>query len=82
MLTQANCGLCDHAKEVLHRVAADYPLDVRVVDLASRGGQALAVQGGILFPPGVFLDGQPFSYGRVSEGKLRRELARRGAERN
>ncbi len=31
----------------------------------------------MLFPPGIFLDGEPFSYGRPSERKLRRELERR-----
>ncbi|MGH9252739.1 MAG: hypothetical protein ACRD0W_24965 [Acidimicrobiales bacterium] len=30
-----------------------------------------------LFPPGVLLDDDPFGYGRLSERKLRRELARR-----
>lgn len=30
-----------------------------------------------MFPPGIFLDGEPFSYGRPSERKLRRELERR-----
>jgi len=28
------------------------------------------------FPPAVFVDGQPFSYGRLSERKLRRTLDR------
>lgn len=32
---------------------------------------------GILFAPGVLVDGAPFSYGRRSERKLRRHLARR-----
>ncbi len=32
---------------------------------------------GILFLPGVFLDGVPFAYGRLSERRLRRELQRR-----
>ena len=31
------------------------------------------------FPPGIFVDGEPFSYGRLSEKKLRRELDRRRA---
>jgi hypothetical protein len=30
------------------------------------------------FPPAVLIDGEPFSYGRLSERKLRRDLARRG----
>ena len=40
-------------------------------------GQVLAERSGVLFPPGIFLDGEPFSYGRLSERKLRRELEQR-----
>jgi len=29
-----------------------------------------------MFPPGLFLDGEPFSYGRPSERKLRKALER------
>lgn len=76
LLTQARCDLCDHAREVLHRVAEDFAMDVRILDVGSEEGKALADQGGVLFPPGVLVDGRPFSYGRLSERKLRRELAR------
>jgi thiol-disulfide isomerase/thioredoxin len=81
LLTQAHCSLCDHAKQVLERLAAEYPLAVSVQELASPEGRALAERAGILFPPGVLLDGEPFSYGRLSERKLRRELNRRIASR-
>jgi Glutaredoxin-like domain (DUF836) len=76
VLTRDHCSLCDHAKRVLERLATEYPLTVTVRELASPEGRALAERGGILFPPGVLLDGQPFSYGRLSERKLRRELER------
>ena len=77
LLTQDHCSLCEHAKQVLDRLAADYPLRIATLGLASAEGRALGADGGILFPPGVFLDGEPFSYGRLSERKLRRELDRR-----
>jgi hypothetical protein len=77
LLTQEQCSFCDHAKAVLDRLGGEYPLSVRTLELASADGQALAERGGILFPPGVFFDGEPFCYGRVSERKLRRELQRR-----
>jgi glutaredoxin len=77
LLTQENCAFCDQAKEVLDRLSAEYPISVNTMDLASPEGQSLAWQGGVMFPPGIFLDGDPFSYGRPSEKKLRRELARR-----
>jgi thiol-disulfide isomerase/thioredoxin len=77
LLTQTDCGYCDDAKEVLGRLAGEYPLRVSTVDLATPMGQQLAADGGVMFPPGIFVDGEPFSYGRPSERKLRKALARR-----
>ncbi len=75
LLTKADCALCDQAKAVLERLANEGALDVDLVDLHSPEGQELAVSAGMAFPPGLLLDGEPFSYGRLSERKLRRELA-------
>ena len=77
ILTQEHCGFCEQAKEILARLSSEYELSVTTLDLKLPEGQALAMRGGVLFPPGIFLDGEPFSYGRPSERKLRRELERR-----
>lgn len=77
LLTQPDCGFCDHARTVLERVGLDFALRISAIELGTPAGEALAREGGVLFPPGVFLDGQLFSYGRLSERKLRRELNRR-----
>jgi len=77
LLTQENCGFCDAAKEILDRLSARYSLSVSSLSLDSPDGQELAAKNGILFPPGIFIDGDAFSYGRPSEGKLRREIERR-----
>lgn len=77
LLSQEECKFCDQAKTVLERLAGEYPLSISTLDLSSDEGRALANSGGVLFPPGVFLDGEPFSYGRLSERKLRRELDRK-----
>ena len=79
LLTKADCHLCDHAKEVLHRVAPDYGLHLETVDLATERGQHIAQDAGMLFPPAILVDGQPFCYGRLSERRLRRELDSRVA---
>jgi glutaredoxin len=76
LLTQADCALCEHAKKVLTRVGADYPVEVTEIDLASAQGRALAARARVQFAPGVLLDGRPFGYGRLSERKLRRALGR------
>lgn len=77
LLTQDNCGFCDAAKAILDRLSAKYPLSISSLSLDSADGRDLAEKGGILFPPGIFFDGEAFSYGRPSEEKLRREIERR-----
>lgn len=81
LLTQEHCTYCEQAKALLDRLRGEYPITVSVLDLGSPEGQALAEANGVLFPPGLFLDGGAFSYGRPSEKKLRRELERRVRER-
>lgn len=77
LLTQPDCALCEHAKQILARVGDDYPIQVTEIDLASTRGRELATAGRVLFAPGLLVDGQPFAHGRLSERKLRRALARR-----
>ncbi len=80
LLTQPSCTMCSHAKTVLHRLEQEYPLSIQELDLTSPDGQQLAARAGVMFAPGLLLDGQPFSFGRVSERKLRRALDRRQLE--
>lgn len=77
LLTQDACGFCDDAKELLDRLAGEFPIAVTELDLRSAEGQRLALAGGVMFAPGIFVDGEAFGYGRPSERKLRRELRRR-----
>jgi len=80
LLTQADCALCEHARGVLARVGADHPVEVTEIDLASEHGRALAARAGVVFAPGVLVDGRPFGYGRLSERRLRRSLSRMAPE--
>jgi hypothetical protein len=77
LLTVPQCGYSEEAETMLRGLALEYPLTIDVMALRSPAGERLAMQGGVLFPPGLFLDGEPFSYGHVSERALRQELARR-----
>lgn len=81
LLTQPACAMCDVAKNILARLVEEYPLSVTEIDLGTEPGQRLATQAGVMFAPGVLVDGRPFSYGRLSERKLRRLLDRRAAPR-
>jgi len=77
LLIKDDCAFCDDAKAILDRLSADYGFSVRTIQLNSEDGQALAERAGVMFPPGILIDGEPFSHGRPSERKLRRELDRR-----
>jgi len=77
LLTQEHCGFCEQARDILERLSREYGLAVSTLDMHSAQGQELAIRGGLLFPPAIFIEGEPFSYGRLSERKLRRELDRR-----
>lgn len=79
ILSQQECAFCEQAKNILSRLQREFDLELNVVDMASAEGAELAERGHIMFPPGIFLDGEAFSYGRLSERKLRKELKRRAA---
>lgn len=79
VLSAPDCALCEQAKTVLARVGQDYDLEVEECSIETEAGRRLAHEHRVAFPPGVLLDGEAFSYGRLSERKLRRELDRRGA---
>lgn len=76
VLSKPDCHFCEDAKATLVRLAPELDLEVDVVELGSQRGQQLAVNSGLLFPPGILIDGKPFSYGRLSERRLRRALER------
>ena len=77
LLTRDDCAFCHDADEIVRRLAREYDLEVESLDIDSSRGRRHAERGGVWFPPGIFIDGEPFSYGRPSERKLRRELDRR-----
>lgn len=76
LLTKEDCGLCDQANGVLARLSVELALSVREVRLDSEEGFELAREAPAPFPPIVLVDGQPFSYGRLSERRLRKALRR------
>ena len=79
LVTAPDCHFCADAKALLARLEQTYPLEMREVDLSSPEGQEIATRHGIMFPPGLLLDGGFVGFGRVSERKLRRLLEQRVA---
>lgn len=78
VLTQTSCAYCQQAEDTLARLRGQYSFDTVEVGLETDEGRALGARHGVLFAPGILVDDQFFSFGRLSERKLRRELARRG----
>lgn len=74
LLTKPDCVLCDEAKSVLQELSGEFGFAVEIVDVNSERGQRLAWEANMVFPPGVLVDGQAFSYGRLSKRKLRLKL--------
>lgn len=75
ILTQSSCPSCERAKEILSRLELELTLNVREVGLDTEGGRNLALQHGVVFAPGILINGELFSYGRLSENKLRARLS-------
>ena len=74
LLTQPACDYCDLAKTVLGRLAQEYPLTISEIALATTHGQAIALEHGVHFAPGILINATLASYGRPSERRLRRIL--------
>ncbi len=74
LLTQPSCSYCDHAIEILTRLASQYPLRINEISMHTEEGEKLAIKHAVMFAPGILLDGKLFSYGRLSEKKLKAHL--------
>lgn len=76
LLTQEGCDQCGKAERSLERLAAEFDLQVRTLDVTEPEGRSLAETSRLAFAPGIYVDGELFGFGRLSERKLRRYLAR------
>ena len=77
LLTQTSCSFCEQAKETLARLSQEESFETEEMSLETEDGRVLGERYGVLFAPGILVDGEFFSFGRLSERKLRRELQRR-----
>ena len=77
LLTQTSCSFCEQAKETLAQLSQEQDFETEEISLETEDGRALGERHGVLFAPGILVDGDFFSFGRLSERKLRRELQRR-----
>jgi hypothetical protein len=77
LVTAPDCHLCADAKRMLEAFARDWPLVIQEVAWDSPQGRARRDQDGILFPPGLYVSGVYWGYGRLSRGRFRALLRER-----
>jgi glutaredoxin len=70
---KADCGLCDEAKAVLHRVRSEIPFELEEIDVET--DEALRARYGLEIPV-VMIDGRKAFKARVDEATLRARLKR------
>ena len=73
LLSREGCHLCDAARELVRRVAADTRVRWTEIDVDADPG--LRAEFGDLVPV-VRVDGKELGYWRIDEAKLRRALTR------
>lgn len=79
LLTASDCHLCGHGREVLGTLAAEGALTWREIDADSDLGRRLAQTAPPLRPVLFDADERLIAYGRLSERRLRRQLASSGS---
>ncbi len=80
LLTASDCHLCGHGREVLDTLATDGALTWHEVDADSDLGRRLAQTAPPLRPVLFDADERLIAYGRLSERRLRRQLASSGSD--
>jgi hypothetical protein len=77
VVTSFGCKPCEHVKERLHRLEAEFPeLRVMEFDVGSDRGTAIALRYKLVGLPGILINGRMALVGDVSESLLRERLER------
>lgn len=74
VVTSPACHFCEEALVALEGLSAEFPVDVRVVDIRSDEGAEVVRVHRPPMPPAVLVDGELFSFGKLPRKKLRRYL--------
>ena len=76
LVTAADCHLCDPARDVARRLAAELNADLDEVAWESPTADVVR-RDGVPFPPALYADDELLGYGRISAGAVRRRLGNR-----
>ena len=76
LVTTEHCELCAHARRVLQEIFGnDDLLEIEELDWNGPAGAALIRRDGVPFAPALYVEGELWGYGRLSERALRKKLA-------
>jgi len=75
LVTAADCHLCGHARSVARRLAAEFKVEIDELSWESPAADVVR-RDGVPFPPALYAGDELLGYGRISEGGVRRRLAR------
>jgi hypothetical protein len=75
LVSAVDCHLCGHARTVAQRLAAELEVEIQELDWESPEADAVR-RDGVPFPPALYAGDELLGYGRISEGGVRRRLAR------
>ncbi|TAM56404.1 hypothetical protein EPN52_14970 [bacterium] len=79
LIEAEDCHLCHDAHAILDRLTSEgCPMDITVLDWTDHAAKPLLQRDGVPFPPALYVDGELWAYGRVSERAIRKRLAKRG----
>ena len=81
LVTAPDCHFCALGRAIVQRLSqGGIPLEVQELDWTDSAGTALVVRDGVHFPPALYVDGELWAYGRLSERALRKKFEARIAE--
>ena len=75
-VTSPDCTFCTEGRALVWKLAHEIGLELVELPWDSPQGKALVERGGAFFPPALYRDDRLLGYGRLSERKLRKQLAR------
>ena len=75
-LSTPGCSSCASAKELLEKeIKPNFPeVEVEYIDMITEQGQKMVLKYGIMSSPGIIVNGELFSIGRLDKDKLIKKI--------
>lgn len=70
-----DCHLCERGRSIVNDLAAEAGLEVVELGWSDATARGLTERDVVPFPPALYLDDRLLGYGRLSERRLRKQMA-------